>query len=665
MALVTAGAGYGKTTFLMQIASAVASWPGKMEVLFLKPYGDFNCASFTEYSQALNVPILLIVDDIYKHINSLRHLKADAEKNHLPVFLLGATRPSDWNAAKKTGAFDIQNRFDLPRLTEGEARDLAKAMKRAGSLAATFQDMSLDDLAKHYFIASEQHLLAGLLTSVSEKNEGFTEIIKEEYFRINDQHAKEIYLSVALVHSLGLPTPASLACQVINCSLTDYHRDYTSILDTTILESTDSLTHDLMFETQHRVIAETLIHSIMRPADAVSHIIALATHINPHQTEQYRILLRLYHEDYLSSLLDNAGTIRSCYEQLLIVFPTDPYIKQHFAIFEAHQKNFAKAKELISGAIADAGRHPHFLNTEANILLREAVQEPNRDRAESLFQAGAERLRERIEKDADKEIHILSLVERQIDWAKRLDLTKEQRLSVLEDAEADLANAKWRYPASSDTAATAGKLQFQLNRIPDAKRLLQRSIALDGSNSWARVLLAKIMLQDNEFEPAEILIREGLTYAPDHFGLLKLRLDCTKKLNRPWPELRKALIDYLKIAENDFHERIEIVKGYLEASDFAAAKKHLEKLKRIDAPFNLRKKTLVPLMKEAKPMIAKGEFTANGIGRGFMSIHGFPDSMGAFVDLRSLSSGRRLANGTTLQAEIGINGFGIVVIRIL
>lgn len=359
-ALITAGAGYGKSTLLMQIATKVARWPQKIELLFLRSYGDFDSLSMAEYSQALNLPIIVIADDLHRHIGSLHRLKSDAMANRLPIFLLGGTRPADWNAARRSGAFDIQTRFELLRLSELEARDLAGAMKRSGKLSAAMQRLSIAELAKHYFETSEKHLLAGLLTSVSESVGAFEKIITDEYFRINDEKARDIYLAVSVAHSLGLSTPATLACRVVDVKIVDYHATFAPILDTTIIEFVHQNSGDLMFQTQHRVIAEALVHAVMRPADAVDRILSFARCINPHQREQYDILLRIYDEDYLSRILTNPGTIRSCYERLVEAFPADAYIKQHFAIFESHEKNFAKAHELIDAAITERGRHPHL-----------------------------------------------------------------------------------------------------------------------------------------------------------------------------------------------------------------------------------------------------------------------------------------------------------------
>ena len=346
-------------------------------------------------------------------------------------------------------------------------------------------------------------------------------------------------------------------------------------------------------------------------------------------------------------------------------FPSDAFIKQHFAIFESHQKNFDRAHKLIDEAITIRGRHPHFVNTQANVLLREAVQEEDRSKADYLFNAGTKLLRERIERDADKEIHILSLVERQLDWARRRDLNASQRLAALEEAQADLDQARRRIPTSSDIALVSAKLNVELGKIPDAKNLLIKSVKLDGSNTRARVLLARMQLTEGDAETAYQTVADGLVYDQRNFGLLRIQLDCIRKLNLEWAQYRKALMDYLQVSENDLIERINLIKGYFEASDFASAQKQLDKLRRIDVSYGLRIKTQVPIMDGEFPLIREGEYQASGIGKGFIKIFGFPNQLQASINLRAVPIHSNLRNGMKLKVELALNGKGLIATKIV
>lgn len=664
IALVRGAAGYGKSTLLMQLAWRAKSFSDKLEIIYLRTNAELNNSAVAEYAHALNSPLLVVVDDAYQHLVALRKLKQDCEQHKLNVFILCATRPSDYAVARHSGDFEFRASFDLSKLSIEEATNLAKTMKLHGKLSQEFAGLAVEELAQHYVVESERHLIAALLSTAADGASRFEEIVESEYFRIADDRARQLYMTVCIIHAIGLHAPAHLACAAINFDVSRYHTELGTFLLQTILEDMDGRTNELLFRAQHRVIAESLVKTILKPASTVSYILNIAKTVNPHNQLHYEVLMHLYHEDYLKDVLVNPQTIRSCYEQLLESFPSDEFIKQHFAIFESKSQNFSRANQLIDDALAQK-RHSHFLNTKANILLREAVTETDGAKAAHLLLLGTKLLRERIEKDSDKEIHYHSLVEKQLEFAKRRNLTEEQRLNILEEVEADISKAKQYYPNSSDITTLAAKLNIELCQLPNAESLLLRSVKLDGANTRARVLLAWMYVHGNRLPEALALVDAGLGHDPNSYGLLRLKLDCLRKLDRPWNEIKLAIGKYLNVAEDDFDERLNFIKGLVEATELAHAKRQLDYLKKADLGYNMRVRTEYDLMAKGAPMLVEGTYMANGFGKGFVQIDGYPNGMGAYLDLRNLTGGAKLFNGKRVRALLSVNGFGLRVKQVV
>lgn len=668
IALLKGAAGYGKSTLLMQLAWNARNLTDKLEILFLRATAELNNSAIAEYARALNnTPLLVVIDDAYRHLAALHRLKKDCEQNKLGVFILCATRTSDWAVARRGGDFEIPASFDLAKLSEEEATELAKTMKLQRKLSPKYGGLTVEKLAQHYVTTSERHLIAALLTSAADGTDRFEEIVADEYFRIADDRAKRLYMTVCLIHAIGLEAPAHLVCAAISLKVTDYHSELSSFLLLTILEEIDEGTKELLFRTQHRVIAESLIKTILKPATTVDLILNIARTVNPHNRLHYEVLKHLYHEDYLNEILENPQTIRSCYEQFLDSFPSDAFIKQHFAIFESHSKNFARANQLIDEALAQQSRDPYLLNTKANILLREAVTETDSAKAEYLLNRGTKLLRERIEKDSDKEIHYLSLIDKQLNFAKRHNLTQEQRLNILEELETDLSRAKQHYPNSSEITTLAAKLNIELRQIPNAEQLLLRSVKLDGANTRARVLLARMYIDDGRHADALSLIDGGLEYDPNSYGLLRLRLDCLRKLGKPWSEIRPTLGKYLNVAENDLEERLKFIKGLMDAADIETAKRQLKILRNVDLPYNVRLRTEFALTLNGSPMKVEGTYSPRGIGKGYVQIDNFPRGMEAYLNIRDIcakSGGAKLFDGKRVHIALAVNGYGLKAIEI-
>jgi tetratricopeptide (TPR) repeat protein len=659
-------AGYGKTTVLMQTAYD-QSKNHELVVLWVRPNTSFDPTPIADLCAYIKHPTVLFVDDASRHMSSIKRLYLDAVQNKLNLYILAASRPNEWNSARGPGSISIQSPLRLPRLTENEALALAQVIKRSGLLEDKATNLQVEEICKSLLEIGEKHIIAGLRTVMAGNETKYHEIIADEYFRIPQDTARRIYLTVAVAHSLGLPMPASLATRLADFPLTEYHSKVALFLDEVVLEDLDRHRRDLLFYTQHRVIAESLLESVIDPASTVQLLFDITKYINPHSDDEYAILRKIYDEDYLERALKESGRIRSLYEYFMQEFPSDPYIKQHAAIFESKERNFVRARELADEAIEHGGRHPHFLNTKGTIWLREAVAEPEADRAEYALKKGISLIRERISKDSDKEIHYHSLIDKLLDWAIKKDhLSEEQRLRVLEEAQEDLDNALRLYPTSSDLSTLSGRLNIALERIPEAEEKLKRSLFLDAGNVRARLLLTGMLMKRGNCSEALKHIDEGLAYASDSAGLHRMRVHCLHELGSSWSIIKAAYKDYLRISTTDYMCRLKLIKFMIERGEYIEASKEVQKMRDSALPFSAKVNLTIRLQStDGKPLTVTGKYKPYRLGKGFIEINGFPQNLNAHMDLRVIRSGRAPHSDQNLKVEIAVNGLGIFVTRIV
>ena len=441
ISLLLGAAGYGKTTLLMQTAYDICKNEDHI-ILWVRQNVYFDPTPISEFCKLIRKPILIMFDDGPKYMSSIKRLYLDAVNNKFQLYILIGARQSEWNSARGTGSIPIPSKFTLQRLSEKESLSLANILLRSGLLEGRGTKLSAKEISNQLIEVGEKHIIAGLKTVITGKKTKFHEIIADEYFRIRSVDARNVYLSVALSHSLAISMPAALATKLVNIPLIEYHSKMSGTLEEIVLEEIDDISGELLFSTQHRVIAEALLESVIDPGSISELLINITKNINPHSYNEYELLKRVYQEDYLAKTLKESGRIRSLYTYLMTEFPSDPYIKQHAAIFESQEKNFETARDLADEAIHLSDRHPHFLNTKGTIWLREAISEPKPDRAEYALKKGAALIRKRISKDTDKEIHYHSLIDKLLDWAlAKRHLSEEQRLRVIEEAQADLDSA--------------------------------------------------------------------------------------------------------------------------------------------------------------------------------------------------------------------------------
>lgn len=663
--IILGAAGYGKTTLMMQLAFEFAKREDVV-ILWQKQSVLFDPIAIIEFCKEIAVPVIIFIDNASKFMQSIRTLSLDAETLKLPLYIVAGSRGYEWNDVRGTNAIETENPWHLPRLTIDEARLLAKSLKKTKYLANPYNEATEEALTNHFYEESNKHLLAGLKVAITGSESKFDEIIADEFYQIKDELVRNLYKRISLIQSIGLGTPLTLACYFTNVSLQDFHIRFESIIDEIILEEKDEDLNNLFLFSQHRVIAESIINNVVQPTDLVELILDVAKSIDYHDSSQNIILKRLYHQEYLTHVLKETGRIRSTYTELISEFPSEPYIRQHAAIFESHVGEFVKARELIEEAIELKGRHPHLLNTKGNIWLRDALHETDPERAEYALKQGVVLIRERIKKDSDKEIHYHSLIDKLIRWAGKSHLSEKQRIRVLEEAQDDLDKALTYYPTSSDLVALAGRLSIELENIPGAENNLIRSIKLDSGNIWARVLLARLLLNKKDSNGALKIVNEGLLYNSNVCSLLRLRITCLEKLGADWDQMKSALVDYLKIATKDYRQRLLLIRGLILNRRFSDAAKHITIVRETYyLPFDVKLNNVVELGSQENPFVADGIFTQRRMYNGFMKIDGFPGQLDAFLDFRRVRGNTDIQNGQRVKAEIALNGFGLFVKQVI
>jgi len=665
ISLLLGAAGYGKTSVLMQTAYDI-SRDNDAVVLWAKQNMEFRPIIIAEFCNFIKQPVILFIDNGPQNMSAIRRLYTDAVSNKFHLYIIVGARPSEWNSARGTSSLSILSTWRLPRLSANEIHNLSITIKRSGLLKDKNESLTIEEIEDHLANVGENHLIAGLRTVLAESEAKFNEIIAGEYYRIENEMARSIYLSVAVSHSLGLHTPAALAARLSGLPLLDYHTNIEKYLEDIVLEEEDRVSGDLLFYTQHRVIAESLLESVVDPKSTVELLHKILKAVNPHSYHEYKLLSRIYDEDYLFKTLKETGRIRSLYRYLMDEFPSDPYIKQHAAIFESKNQNFETARNLADEAIDLGDRHPHFLNTKGTIWLREAIVELKPDRAEYALNQGVKLIRERISKDTDKEIHYHSLIDKLLDWAiKKNHLSEEQKLRAFEEAQSDLDDALRLYPMSSELSTLMGRLNIGIEDIPEAEKKLERSIYLDAGNVRAILLLANLLIKKGDEQTALNYLNDGITYAPKSSGLLRLKLKCLVRLNKSWDEQKNIYLEYLRVTPNDFPKRMLLIKGLMEHGDYPKAVKHIKTIKDSPIPFRNKINLKADLVSDdGLPMTVIGTYEPYKLGKGYVNIQGFPNNLNAHLDLSIISDRSFPRDGETLKIEIVVNGFGVLVKKV-
>lgn len=657
--MVLGAAGYGKSTFLMQIAYDLVVPNADFPVFWARTSADFDAMVIAQFSNACErMPVVVFIDDAVNFFYEIRSLYSASKRDGIPVLIIGAARKAEWNDVLGVSGYPDVDQYSLPRLSRGEAKRLASVVMREGIVSEVLGVDSVKSLADHFYESSERHIVAGLLTAVTGYL-SFDEIIAKEYHRIGSSIAKSVYKCVSVAHSFGHHVPWRLVCDVVELSYAELNDLLSKSLDEIVLGY--DWESDLCLGAQHRVIAEELVRKVLEPDDVASVISTIAEKIDLHNAAQRALFISLYNDHKLSRIVDGDSRIRELYLQFERLFIEDSFVVMHHAIFESSVGDFEESRRLIGESLRISGGNLHAYNTLGNIWLKEAIAADDPDASLYALRKGCDILQNLIGRDSDKQVHYHALIDKLIKWSRKPGIGADLRFKALADAEHELRLALSACPQSDNLMTLRAQLSLELGREPEAEKYVKVILKKDPGNLKAWSLLVRLYCNAGDFHGALACAREGLQKDGRCVPLLKAVIDCLIELDVEWLELREAFRAYLDKCQIDFKVRLLYVKYLVENGDYAEAKRNLDFIKRLPVPVWLKLQTKYPLISEGRPLKMTGTFRFNGPSRGFVDLDGCPKGLDAFIDVVPFAKGRTFKKGSVLHVILKLNGVGLYV----
>jgi tetratricopeptide (TPR) repeat protein len=132
------------------------------------------------------------------------------------------------------------------------------------------------------------------------------------------------------------------------------------------------------------------------------------------------------------------------------------------------------------------------------------------------------------------------------EYDKGMQLMRKQKWA---DAKKHMEKATQEYPNFDWAFNNIGVIDMRLNDVPGARQAFTRAVALNHKNADAERNLARLKLQDNDYEGAKTLLKESLAVKPDDPNALGLLSFAELKTNEP----DQALADAEKV-HRDGHD---------------------------------------------------------------------------------------------------------------
>lgn len=334
--VVLAEAGAGKTTLMRRVAlEASTDW--NAVCLFLHEYGRVDLEALHEIVRLTNDRVFLFADNAADRVGELIELARYCRRHRLRVTIVAAERTNEWNVTCKVLEEYVSDFYRVRYLSRPEIVDLVERLKSHDSLG-TLASSTAEEQVQEFEKRAGRQLLVALHEATSGRP--FEDILIDEYRQISPSQAQSIYLTICILHRLGVAVRAGIIFRSHQVPFTDFKERFFEPLEQVVAVRQHRPTGDYMYTSRHPEIAQVVFDRILRdPQERFNEYIRVLSSLNisyESDNDAFRQLTRAYH---VKSLFPDYEAAREIYRVAGIVAPEDPYRVHQQGIYEMQRPN--------------------------------------------------------------------------------------------------------------------------------------------------------------------------------------------------------------------------------------------------------------------------------------------------------------------------------------
>ena len=183
----------------------------------------------------------------------------------IQITIIAAERLNEWNDCCNSLEPYLTQDYHLKYLHDNEIEALIEKLRQYDSLGF-LRELDINKQKEAFQQIAGRELLVALHEATMGKP--FPEIILDEYNSISSEQAKSLYLTVAILHRLGVSVRAGLISRVHGVSFTHFRENLFKPLEFVVFATKDSRVNDYVYQTRHSNIAEMLFEQVLNSPQA-------------------------------------------------------------------------------------------------------------------------------------------------------------------------------------------------------------------------------------------------------------------------------------------------------------------------------------------------------------------------------------------------------------
>lgn len=513
--LIRGHAGSGKTILMQRLGWDAA-------IMFNKLCLALNSDFFPEYESLLelynmcNERIFVFVDPVCRNIELIELWLKKARSDKLPLTIIGAERNSEWNTSCTSLYPYTTEIYELQYLREKEMEGLLNKLAEHKSLGH-LEGLPYDKQKEELIQRAGRQLLVALYEATSGKP--FEEIVFNEYVSIASEQAKSMYLTICMLHKLGVKTRAGLISRVHGITFLEFSERFFKPLDFIVFAGEESITRDYFYRSRHPIVAEMVVQKVLVDEQArFDEYMRILNALDIGFNSDMYVYINLVNARELMKFFRDPQYIRSIYKASFERIGEDPLLMQQEAIFEMVSAD---------GAIEKAGellRKAHLIQPK-NRLIKHSLAEwalKKAERAETelekiKYRRESQKLsRELSQEDIDSAYAYTTLIKIGIEELSEVietgdSATIERKVAEIERT---IGVAEQKFPDQSFILYEESRYCELINKHPQAKMALQKAFASNKGSPFIAVRLANLYEKENEPEEARKVLSECVDTKP-------------------------------------------------------------------------------------------------------------------------------------------------------
>jgi cold shock CspA family protein len=655
--LIKGHAGAGKSILMQRLGWDAATGFNKLCLVL-------NSGLFPEYESLLELyrlcaqRIFIFVDPVSRNSELIELWLKRARNDKLPLTIIGAERNHEWNVSCTSLIPYVTETYEMQYLKEREIKELIGKLTEY-KLLGYLENLTYEQQKEELSQKAGRQLLVALYEATSGRP--FQEIIFDEYKSIVSPHAQSIYLTVCMLHKLGVPVRAGLISRVHNITFAEFNARFFKPLDFIVFTMEDKYSRDYVYLSRHPIVAEMVVEQVLvdQQARFDEYLRILGALDLGYSSDRYAFI-RLVNARELMSFFKDPQLIRSVYKASIERVGEDPSLLQQEAIFEMNSTDgsIEKSGELLRKAHSSQPKNRLIKHSLAEWALKKAEKAETELERIKYRRESAKISRELSREESTSAHPFVTLIKIGIEELSEVvesgdEATIERKASEIERG---IADAKQQFPEDSFLLYEESRFCEMLNRNPEAKAALEHAFSNNKGSSFIAVRLASLHENSNESEQAIKVLSECVdAKPPDKYANYNLAM----LLGKYHPEMKAAIKMHLRRSFTDgdtnYAAQFWYARFLYVEDPFGEAKKYFTTLAQARLNPEITDAFRGPITDSGKPVIFQGVVSKKEHSFGFIKRDGYQDMVFVHSNDVDERAWEDLKEGNRVEFEMGFS----------